>query len=171
MRRLTFLSRHPIILTVTLLLLAVPAWADNDEHARATLKGVEPIRVLVGPIGADAEQDGLITAQITTDVELRLWQSGIKVAPQSHFWLYVLINTAKQTAYPIYAYNASVRFQQPITVLRNPTKFICCGVTWSVGAIGAIGTVDVRRLRDVQSAVNELVDEFINAYLEQNPKR
>ena len=166
MRLNAFLSRVSLILTVALFLLTVPAWADNDESARATLKGVEPIRVLVAPIDADAEQDGLTTAEITTEVELRLRQSGIKVAPQSHFWLYVLINTAKQTAYPIYAYNASVRFQQPISVFANPTKFICCGVTWSVGALG---TVSASRLREVQSAVNDLVDQFINAYLEQNP--
>ena len=167
MRLPTFLSRRRIVLTLALLLLTGPAWADNDEPARATLKGVAPIRVVVGSIDADAEQDGLTAAQITTEVKVRLRQAGIKVAPQSQFWLYVLINNARQTAYPIYVYNASVRFEQPISVLSNPTKFICCGVTWSVGAIGTVG---ISRFRDVQSAVNDLVDVFISAYLEQNPK-
>ena len=167
MPRSPFLSRSRIVLAVALLLLAVPAWAADDEEERASLKGVDSCAVVVEGIPPDAERDGLPRSQLQTEVEVRLRQAGIKVVASSLYMLYVNVDTVKNST-GFYAYGIQVSFEQPVALLRNPTRVQTFAPTWSVGSIGMVGS---DRLRDVRSVVIDQVDKFIAAYLEQNPKQ
>jgi len=167
MRLSPFLSRFRIVLAVALLLLAGLARAADDEEGRASLKGIASFEVVVEGIQPDAERDGLTQSQIQTEVEARLRQAGIKVVASSPYMLYVNVDTTKKNM-GSYAYNIYVSFEQPVTLLRDTKRVQTFAVTWSVGSIGTVGS---DRLRDVRSDVSDLVDQFITAYLEQNPKQ
>jgi len=166
MRLLTFLSRRPIVVATALLLLPVPAWATDSPVDRATLRGVDSVMVTVEEMKPDAERDGLRTTQIQTDVELRLRQSGIKVDSSSRCLLYVNVDTLKLDT-GLYSFNIEVEFNQEVMLLRDPT-ITNLAPTWSVTMIGHAGA---DKLRNVRSFVIDLVERFIDAYREQNPKQ
>jgi len=169
MRLLGFLSHRRIVLTVLLLLPALPAWAGDTPMERASLRGITSVRVLVEPISPDAAQDGLSTAQLEADVELRLRQAGLQVVPLANDVLQVQAITVKQPQGGFYAFTASVLFYQvvvPLRLIQNQTQLPAA--TWSLAVVGAVPTGAVR---DVRSHVVGLVDRFVAAYREQNPRR
>jgi hypothetical protein len=158
------------------LFLAFPTWAALTPNQNASLKDIPAIIVAVENISPDAERDGLTQSQLQTQVELRLRKMGVAVlplsiastlAPMLPGFLHVFVSTMRLTELPMYAVSISVRFYQRVTLPRNHNLELM-GVTWETTAIGAYGA---HKLRDVQSRVIDYIDEFINAYLEQNPKR
>jgi hypothetical protein len=167
MRLRPCLARPRIVLAWALLLLAVPAGAADDEEERASLRGVDSIAVVVEGIPPDAERDGLIRSQLETEVESHLRQAGIKVVTSSPFMLYVNIETLKNHL-GSYTYSIQLSFEQPVALLRDPRRVQTFAVTWSVGSMGAVSS---NLLQEVQAAVTDLVNSFITAYREQNPKK
>ncbi len=164
-----FLLDLRIVLALVVVLLAVPAWPSDLPVNRATLKGVDSMSVQVESPGLDAERDGLTKSQIQTDVELRLRESGIRVSP-SPDWCFLNVNvTTYKTSGDLYAFHISLEFNQWVMLVRDPDRLEYPGVTtWSHGTIGA---ASASRLPEVRSQVIDLVDKFIAAYLEQNPKK
>ncbi|RPI09980.1 MAG: hypothetical protein EHM71_04665 [Zetaproteobacteria bacterium] len=169
MRVLPFLSRFRIVLSVGLLLAPFPVWAGDGPAERASLKGIPSLQAVVEPVWPDAEGDGLTTAQLEADIELRLRQAGLKVVPLANDVLHVHVNTVKHPDGRFYAFNISVVFYQVVVPLRAMQhQTMLPAATWSVGLVGVVSTAT---LREVRSEVTALVDKFIAAYLEQNPKR
>lgn len=175
MQRIAFLPRGRIVLEIALTLLStslaitVPALgAADDPDSRATLRGIKAIRVLVESMRPDAERDGLRKAQLQSEVKLRLQKAGITVTPSAAAFLYVSVNTAKKTilGMPYYAFNIDVQVAQQVSLNRDP-NIVNLAATWGVGYIGTVGA---QKLGDVRASVADLVDKFIKAYLEQNPK-
>jgi hypothetical protein len=167
MRVLAFLSRASVVLILALPLLAAPARGQDGAAQRATLKGVTIIEVVVEEMDPVAERDGLTRSQLRTDVELRLRQAGITVGPTLTGHLYVNVDTVKSDHGQTYAYNVVVQYVQQVVLARDP-KALVFATTWETGGVGMI-VVD--RLREVRQDVANYVDQFIKAYLEQNPKR
>ncbi len=166
MRLLAFLTRHRLALGSVLLLLAAPAWGQDGAAQRATLKGITIVEVVVEAMDPVAEQDGLTRSQLQTEVESRLRQAGITVGPTLTGHLYVNVDTEKGEHGQTYAYNVSVQYMQQVVLARDP-KAPVFATTWDTGGVGMIGT---DRLREVRQDVANYVDQFIKAYLEQNPK-
>jgi hypothetical protein len=168
MRLSAFLARLQLIPALLALLLAAPALGANDDRPRTTLKGIDRLGVYaqVSPL---AESLGLSTSQVQNDVELRLRQSGILVVPIKDIelpWLAVTINATKATGTSAYAYNISVELRQLVSLFRN--EFLCHASTWEKSyVVSMVGGQDSSLLR---STLSGLVDMFLNAYLEQNPK-
>jgi hypothetical protein len=168
---MAFLSRRPSITRATAVLFAaslgIPAvaWALDSYLTRATLKGIRAIEVVVDGPGPDAERDGLGTPQIYADAASRLTQARITVVPRSPEYLHVVVTAEKESG-DLYAYSIRVELNQPVTLIRNPALAVVSG-TWSVEGCGAIATA---RLSEVRSRVADLVDTFIKAYREENPK-
>jgi len=163
---LPFLSRHRIVLTVTLLLWSIPAWGQDSAAHRATLKGVPIVEVVVEAMDPVAERDGLTRSQLQTDVEWRLRQAGITVGPTLTGHLYVNVDTVKGDRGQTYAYNVLVQYLQQVILARDP-KAPIFAPTWETGGVGMIAA---DHLRDVHQDVANYVAQFITAYLEQNPK-
>jgi hypothetical protein len=166
MRLLTFLSRDRLALGIALSLVAAPAWGQGSPAQRATLKGVTIVEVVVEAMDPGAEQDGLTRSQLQMEVELRLRQAGITVGPTLTGHLYVNVDTEKSDHGQAYAYNVSVHYIQQVVLARDP-KAPIFATTWETGGVGIIGA---NRLREVRQDVANYVDQFIKAYLEQNPK-
>jgi|PlaIllAssembly_1097288.scaffolds.fasta_scaffold259141_2 hypothetical protein len=119
MRLTAFLSRHSIILTLALLLLTVPAWADPPSE-RATLKGITAVTVVVEDVETGAERSGFTTSQLQADVELRLRLAGIIVRPTSEGTLYVNATIVKAKTHPLYAFKIQVQYRQGVVLSRAP---------------------------------------------------
>src|SRR2546429_6513667 len=60
-------------------LSGVRSWAMDREGTRATLRGVEGVRVVIEDLGPEVERAGLTKQQLQTDVELRLRQASIRI--------------------------------------------------------------------------------------------
>ena len=170
MRLNAFLVFRRIVLTVTLLLLTTPAWGADTPVERNTLKGITEVTVDVSPIKSEAERDGLRRSQVQTDVELRLRHSGIKVVPPSNLavpCVFVRIHTLTLKEHRAYVYSIQLELYQGVSLQRDPL-ILSHTATWSHSIVGLVGA---ERVFTVRSDVDNLVDTFINAYLEQNPKR
>jgi hypothetical protein len=155
-----------LVLGIAILLLDIPAWADTPSQ-RATLKGIKAVAVAVEDTNADAERDGLTRNQLQTDVEQRLRRAGITLDNDAPGILAVFVNTLKIES-GFYVYAIRVQFRQRVRMERN-LKIAALASTWEAPSV--VGTVGTRALRDVRGSVRDRVDQFINAYLEQNPKR
>jgi hypothetical protein len=126
----------------------------------------------------DAERDGLTKSQLQTEVELHLRQAGITVNPDTREVPYLLVGTYQPTLSRLfldtsnnparlYAFTVRLELWQPVRLIRN-SMIVPLAPTWSVELVGAAGA---KGLSGVQSTVIDQVDQFINAYLEQNPKQ
>jgi hypothetical protein len=159
--RLTF-----ALMTFLLLGLPVPARPGDQPTDRATLKGLTTIMVVVERLTPEAERDGLTKEQLRTDVEVRLRKAGITVTSSvEEAYLYLNVFTVKGSS-ELYAYHIRLEFNQEVILKRNRNVSLPAP-TWSLD-LG--GTVGAKKLHEVRDDVADMVDKFINAYLEQNPK-
>ncbi len=148
------------------LLSCVPAVAFDIPETRATLKRLKAVRVVIDT-NPDAEKEGIAKEQLRTEVEWRLRKAGVAVIPSSAEYLRVLVNPVKLEN-GLYAYAIAVEIKQPVMLFRDARIFSACASTWDVGGLRIVAR---DRLREVGEGVADYVDQFINAYLEQNPKR
>lgn len=165
---MTCLSR----LAVVLLLAASAATAGDDEFSRRSLKGLAGVYVMVEPLGAEAERNGLNKTSVQTDAELKLRQAGITVLTQAESHktpgspaLYINVNIFGG---PLYAFSIGMELYQDVRLDRDPSTWIPGATTWSVTAVGIVSRENFRNIRDY---IKDRVDEFINAYLSVNPKK
>ena len=166
MRTSSFILGRSLVLGILLLLLYIPAWADTPFE-RSTLRGIKAIKVVVEKIDADAERDGLVGSQLQSDIELRLRQAGIPVDNHAPEFLYIVVNTIKDDL-NLYGFSIRVEFRRPVHLGRD-LSITTLGVTWSVTPlVGIVSSSDLRTLRD---DVRDMVDEFIKAYPEKNPRQ
>ena len=149
------------------------AFAADDEASRASLKGLRGIYLVIQNLDPPEEQAGLTTADIRTDVELKLRLAGIPVLSEDQWlntrggaYLYVKVEVFARadSAWP---YTSTVSVTQHVTLDRTPT-IATWGSTWSVDILGSVGSLKVRSIRD---RLKDQVDQFINAYLAVNPKK
>ncbi len=122
------------------------------------------IPVVLEGIDEQGRDAGLSQQAIKNQVELRLRQASISVAAESfgleHF-LYVVVTLAGTRAN--YAANVSVQFQDYVEVSNGTTTFV---TTWDSGKVLLGGAPPNGRVR---SALDELLDEFLNDWLAANP--
>lgn len=149
------------------------AAASDDEVARATLRGLPGVNVLVEALTAEAERNGLTRAQIQTDVELRLRKAGIRVLSETERdetpgrpFLYVTVNARKARSTPLYAFSIHVALAQRVLLERDP-QISSLAETWSISSTGIVGESHLREL--TRSEIADRVDAFLNAYLAVNP--
>lgn len=165
-----------IMLTVLVsaLTLSYPLFAINGKSNQATLRGLKGIGVLVEHLSPELEKQGLTKSQLQMDIESKLEMAGIKVLTKAevfrtpgepHLYINVNVNMAK-TESDIYPYSIDILLIQQVSLLRDP-NLTTFAVTWSKGGVGSIAKPIVSQLQDY---VKELVDIFIKAYLEENPK-
>jgi hypothetical protein len=154
-----------LVLLCALTVWATPGAASDTENARATLKGVKAVNVVVEPLGPELEQAGLATAQVQTDVEVRLRKAGIHVDSSATANLYINVNVIESTGG--FAANIDVEFNQPAVLIAN--SLTATVATWSCGAV--LITSPERTSMFIRESVGSLVDRFSIGYLSVNPTR
>lgn len=164
---------------VSLLLLlgyifAVPnlSHAQGDQVQVNTLKGLKGIGVSIGDIDPDATADGLNTSKLLTEVKQKLKKAGIKVYTDVELptipgqpILLVNVNTSKQPG-PIYIFSVTLDLNQIVLLSRNK-GLTAVSPTWTVLTTG--GAVPEDLMKNVQAALNPMLDSFIADYKKANP--
>ncbi len=172
MRPLRLKVRGRMVLGVATILLimsprlAAPGWPLDTPEARASLKGIAQVRVWVVPPGV--EGDGLTKEQLQADVELRLRQAGIALAPATPSTapvLWILLTIDRVPGLTFYAASIRVELFQFVRLSRNTV-----GLPAPTWGLEGIGSVPVDEPSELRSWARDFVDRFISAYLEQNPR-
>ncbi len=168
----TSLCRVLIGLAVLWGLLGLPALgrcADDGDFARATLRGLQGVSVLIENITPGSERAGLTTQQLQTDVERQLRQAGIPVltkdqafrvqgAPYVYVYVHLVPHPIGLTVYSIL-----VEVNQRASLdLNGSSAYVS---TWSVQRLGTIGR---RHLATIRNDVRSQVDHFIHVYRSVN---
>ena len=156
---------------VGLLLSSGRAGAQDIEYSRATLRGLAGVRVLVENIDQDAQADGLTQQQLQTAVELQLRKEGIPVLSMTQMpgtpYLYVTVTAHKDQRRSFYHYCFRVELHQEVLLARAP-DIRAFATTWSLGGIAGIGSEALSGA--VRANILNYVEQFIHAYLSENPK-
>ena len=133
----------------------------------ATLKGISSLQVFVEGVSPADKPHGLTRDRIHTDVASRLRKAGIAVSASATEYLYVNVNTL-QSRQRLHSYSVVVMLRQSAYLVRDPALMAPAAITWWKGTDGITAAANQQSVRD---AVGDLVDKFIHAYREQNPKR
>ena len=164
--------RHTGLISYTLVALGMAAFLPSTAAFPATvddatLKAITSIQVFVEGVSPEDKQHSLTRDRLQTDVELRLRQAGIAVSASATEYLYVNVNTL-QSRRGVQSYSVVVMVRQSAYLVRDPALTAPVAITWWKGTDGITTTANLQSVRD---AVGDLVDTFIHAYREQNPKR
>jgi len=148
------------------------AFAEMPERAKETLRGLPGVTVVIEPLLAAAEQDGLTQRELQTEVERQLQAAGIRVLTQDEWrstpgspYLYVNVSALKKS-YGLYAYSIEVCLNQLVTLLRNQ-EIKEFAETWETREVGTVGK---DRLATVRESVAAHVNIFIRDYFIVNPR-
>jgi len=160
------LPRIAILVSLGVLSLTCAAWADDTPGSRATLKGVTAVKVRVALTSLDAQQDGLRSADLQADAEHRLGEAGVVITPVALALLFIDVGTDKNAGVARYACSLRIDLFQLVKFVRDPTIDAFTS-TWSLSRVVEVSAADLPTVRGI---VRELVDQFVAAYREQNPK-
>ena len=143
--------------------------AQNSEESRKSLKGITGFYVSVEQLDNAIEKEGLTTDQIRTDVELKLSTAGIQVftkeqASHASGKPLLRVDLAIGSKQGLYPYALDIGARQMVRLERDPAVTVYA-TTWSVGSAGIAGLLSVR------DTVKDLLDEFLNAWLLENPRQ
>jgi len=164
-----------LVFLFTLFLGTSSLFALTTETNRATLRGLDGVRVLVEDLPPELEQAGLTKNQLQNDVESKLRGAGIKTLSQEecfktpgepYFYININVNTTKNEG-GLYAYSIDIGLVQNIVLQRDP-KQTGYSVTWSTGGLGLI---EKKQLNQIRESVEDMVLIFIKAFLSVNPAK
>ena len=161
----------PQCVVILIVILASEGRAQTLEQQRETLRGLAGVAVVVEPLNAEAEQDGLTQGRLQATVEKQLRAAGIPVLSKETWsvtpggpYLYVNVAALKKQ-YELYAYSIEVCLNQLVTLARdrNIRQF---AETWETREVGTVGS---DKLPTVQDSIARHVETFIAAYRTVNP--
>lgn len=164
--------RHAVLISCTLVVLGIAAFLASTGVCSAaaddeTLKGITSIKVFVEGVDPADKPRGLTRGQLQTDVESRLRKAGIALSPDATEYLYVNVNTLRSRQ-RLTSFSVVVMVRQSAYLIRDPSITAPAAITWWKGTDGITVPDNLSGVRD---AVGDLVDQFIDAYRKQNPKR
>ena len=161
-----------LFLAVALSLCPISAAVTSEE---TSLKGLQGVMVSVQSLEPEVEKAGLTMHDIIRDVELKLRIAGIPVLSEAQ-WLAdparpylaikVNVNNRAPTDEP-WPYHCGVTLMQAVTLEGNP-KIHMMASTWDRDGVGSVLSGNIRHVRD---GIKDYVDQFINDYLTENPKK
>jgi hypothetical protein len=152
--------------------LSVAAQDAGRNLQRASLAGMSRVYVVVTATPT-AEQDGVTSAFIKTEVESRLRAAGVKVIDKGDWAiddgiLSITISALPIEKVPLYACSFSVDLKQTLISMRDRSTRIM-GATWQTSGIAAIGRAQLKET--AKRNVLEFVDGFISDYVAANTRK
>ena len=158
------------------LLTAVTVTADDSAVSRATLAGLQGVKVVVEELPANVQQyaaaAGLTSAEIRRDVDQKLGKGKIRVVEGKNWLnvpgrpvLSVVVNTHEKEKY-WYAYDIKIELRQLAYLETNPKVRTLAG-TWSLSITGVANTGNLQVIRQ---DVGVLAERFVKAYQAANGK-
>src|SRR5512147_1671108 len=173
MRVLPCPSVFRLALGLVALFVLAPAWAEDpvaeyNAIKRASLKGIESLNVIVLAAKADSGCQRVSDEEIETEVEARLEHAGIPLAPDPVAYLFVSLVSVEPLKDLLCGFVVSVELQHVVRLVRD-MRIMTFGMTWHRGGLGFASTSSTPH--DIRRLLANLLDEFVAAYLEQNPKQ
>ena len=159
-----------VIILFLLSFLTVPGFGEDSEVSRATLAGLQGVRVVVEDIQPNVQKYAakfdLSGAQIRRDVEQKLREGVIRVV-EGNEWLNlpgrpvlcVNVNTHETEKY-WYAYDIKIELRQIVSLEANP-KVRTLASTWS---ISITGLANIGNLNLIRQDVGVLAGLFVQAW-------
>jgi hypothetical protein len=142
--------------------------AQDSGAARATLKGISAVYVVVEELSDSAKALGLTAGGIQTDVELKLVLAGLNVVTREEGqkipgrpFIYIRITVTKSAE----AAYVAVELDETAQLERNNQRTFRV-TTWDTGTISAHPTAQI-----IREVVKDDVAEFLNDWLSVNPKK
>jgi hypothetical protein len=143
------------------------AFAEDKEMTRLTLRGIKGVYVVIESIEPEIENLGLTQAQIRADVEAKLREANITVAPDFQRGLpavYLYVQVLRPEKINRLFYSISLSLLQNVILERDPNVKTNTD-TWLVRVLGmSSGTEAIR------SDVRSLLDQFIEDFRKANQK-
>jgi hypothetical protein len=166
--------------TLAAALLCAPSLlASDDKLDRATLRGLRAVCTVVELAGAP-EGFAVSKNSLQFEIEGRLTAAGVPVDRNATTCLYLQVRQLPaigRTGLPIgrgspkeiglYAVSFDLEFLQPVTLTRDPASK-AYATTWSVSNLASVPTEDLSAT--IRQAAVDLVDRFVRAFVEVNPK-
>ena len=155
------------------------AAAAQDEQTM-TLKGLPGVTVVVTPLGADVERDGLLAAHVQADVERTLRSAGVPVltlveqretpnAPRLRVTVLTYRGGDGAGVPYFYAYTITVRLFQRARLVNSAAALTPFVATWEGST--AIGVWPPESIGGLLELVKDRVYQFANAWRAAQPKR
>jgi hypothetical protein len=143
------------------------AFAEDKELTRLTLRGIKGVYVVIESIEPEIENLGLTQAQIRADVEAKLREASITIAPDFQRGLpavYLYVQVLRPEKINRLFYSISLSLLQNVVLERDPNVKTNTD-TWLVRVLGmSSGTEAIR------SDIRSLLDQFIEEYRKANQK-
>jgi hypothetical protein len=170
-RALFLVSR--LALGLLALFIITPAWAEDpvaefEAIKRASLKGIESVDVIVLGAAVASGCSPLPDEATHIAVEARLERAGIRIGASPTAYLFVSVASVEALEGLLCGFAVSVEVQQIVRLARD-TGIMTFGTTWHQAGLGIAGTSRIPEYP--QHMLSALVDQFISAYREQNPKK
>ena len=170
--------KHTVIALLffgVLLTTGLPGGALDDAYMQQTLRGLPGVMVTVEPLLSEVERDGLLTAELRTEIEQQLRRAGIRILTAEErertpgkplFYVNITMWKGRHRGAMLYLFSIRIELQQEVFLARDPALRRLVP-TWHVGSVG-MASAD--RLRSIHSFVSDFVTQFIHAYRAVNPQ-
>lgn len=156
-----------------LILIAGGCFASDTSMDRATLRGLKAVKVVVDPLGPELEHEGLDANRLRGIVEQKLRDAGVKVDNDVNEFIGLSISFAQAGRKVLsvkkgpFSLTIGLGVYQVAVLTRDmATKTVV--ETWGVEKTAGAAAKGLDH--DVSSAVDDLVDQFVKAYLSVNPR-
>jgi hypothetical protein len=139
--------------------------AGDSALDRATLRGIAAVNVIIDPIDAQVEKQGVTRNNLRGSVEDRLQAANIKVDSSRSEFVAVRLTSVRDTRGP-FAVAITISLYQPVQLTRDPT-IRTATPTWGVETVVL---ADPKVLyRACQDSIDDLAARFVAAYRSVNP--
>ena len=155
------------------MLLAGVCPASDTSMDRATLRGLKAVKVVIDPLAPELEREGLDANRFRGGIEQKLRDAGIKLDNDVNEFMGLSISFAQAAKRGLltkkgpFSLTISLGVYQVAVLTRDmATKTVV--ETWGVEKTISVSPRDLDR--DVSSAVDDLVDQFVKGYHSVNPQ-
>jgi len=156
--------RFSIVVALAMVLAGVSYAHSRDDYL---LQGLTRVRVIMDYLGPESKDAGLTRAEMRPFVERKFRIAGIEVAPLDSDAPSIYVNIQVAKFENIYAYSIEIQLRESVNPLRLPSP--TTATTWHGTPV--FSYAGPFRLHEIVSEVENLVDEFVNAWLSVNLKK
>jgi len=157
---------RPMRAILMLLLAGVLSSAGDGPLDRATLRGLKAIGVVIDPLDAELEREGLSGEALQTQVEQRLQAAGIPIDKNAVEFVGLKIMGAQAKRTPV-ALCLDLGLYQPV-ILSRDKEIRTATETWGTHSVLLAQPRQVSQ--SSAETVDQLVQQFVDAYRSANPK-
>jgi hypothetical protein len=151
--------------TAVVFLYVIPfAFAEDKEITRLTLRGIKEVNVVIESIEPEIQSMGLTQAQVKADVEAKLREANIAIAPdieRGRPAVYLYVQVMRSEKINRLFYSISLSLLQNVVLERDPEAKTNTD-TWVARILGmSSGTEAIRS--DIRSLLDQFIEDFRKA--------